>query len=146
EDGSWVLTATTTTSMSASGLSFTRSRHTGQLFTGPSGQVTAAAVTAALDAARVPFTGMLTAAAGDPDAPEDGIVVHSEESGAYMLRIPRARVRGATLVAMPAFAGARIVLDPLDQEDGEDEAVTAAGPSDTHQRVVAYVCASPVPV
>lgn len=52
----------------------------------------------------------ITAAAGDPDA-ADGEVLDSQRSGDYLMRITRGRVRGATLVTVPAFAGARITLD-----------------------------------
>ncbi|MEZ7005838.1 phage minor head protein [Streptomyces sp. AD55] len=144
-DGAWTFTATTTSSLSAAGTAFTRSRRTSQLITGPNGQVTAAAVRTALDGAGVEWTGQITAAAGDPDAPEDGVIVHTENSGDYLLRITRARVRGATLVSMPAYAGARIVLDPVDQEQA-GETVASAAPSDDHERVISYVRSSPVPL
>lgn len=52
----------------------------------------------------------LEAAAGDPDAAE-GAVIDRQQSGDYLMRITRARVRGATLVTIPAYAGARITLD-----------------------------------
>ena len=52
----------------------------------------------------------LSAAAGDPDA-VDGTVVDQQRSGDYLMRVTRARVRGATLVTIPAYAAARITLD-----------------------------------
>jgi 2'-5' RNA ligase len=52
----------------------------------------------------------LEAAAGDPDATE-GAVIDRQQSGDYLMRITRARVRGATLVTIPAYVGARITLD-----------------------------------
>ncbi|WP_060905544.1 phage minor head protein [Streptomyces scabiei] len=148
DDGGWMLTSSTAPAWTASGGHPARIRHTSQLITGPGGAVTAASVRAAFDGA-----GVLTAAAGDPDDPEAGVVVHSETSGDLLLRITRARLRGATLVAVPAYDRARIVLDPLDEEaeaaasaagDVEEPVVAATG--DTHQRVIAYVRACPAPV
>lgn len=52
----------------------------------------------------------IEAAAGDPDA-ADGVVVDGQKSGDYLMRITRGRIRGATLVTVPAFAAARITLD-----------------------------------
>jgi hypothetical protein len=51
----------------------------------------------------------IEAAAGDPGTV--GTVVDEMRSGDYLMRITRARVRGATLVTIPAYANARIVLD-----------------------------------
>lgn len=51
----------------------------------------------------------LVAAAGDPDV--DGTVVEKQSSGDYLMRITRGRMRGATLVAIPAYADAKIVLE-----------------------------------
>ncbi|MEU5834484.1 phage minor head protein [Streptomyces diacarni] len=142
DDGSVSLTAATAPEWTASGLTVSRSRHAVQLITGPGGTFTA-------DAVRTAFagTGALTAAAGDTDNPDSGTVVHSESSGDLLLRITRARVRGATLVAMPAYDRARIVLDEDDQEQEQPAPeVSAAGPGPDHHRVVAHVSASPVPV
>ncbi len=60
------------------------------------------------------------------------------------MRITRARLRGATLVAMPAFKDARIVLDPAEETAAVVPLVTATG--DTRDRVVSYVCTSPAAV
>lgn len=143
EDGAWMITASTSTQWAASGLAFTRDRHSVQLITTPGGQLSAAAVRAAF-AGR----GVLTAAAGDPDNPETGVVVHSEAAGDLLLRITRARVRGATLVAMPAYDQARIVLDPLSDEDAAASAApeTLEAASDIHRQVVAHVSAAPIAV
>ncbi|MEW2633348.1 phage minor head protein [Streptomyces sp. NPDC048389] len=141
-DDAWMITAQTAAEWTASGAALSRAQHAVQLITGPGGVVSAAALRAAFTT-----TGVLTAAAGDPDDPDGGVVVHSERTGDFLLRITRARVRGATLVAMPAYSRARIVLDPLeDEEEAAAAAVTAAGPSEAHHQVVAYVSASPVPV
>ncbi len=157
DDGSWTITAQPAAVWEASAGVLTRQRNTVELITGPGGQVTAGAVVAA-------FTGTgllperLTAAAGEPDDPDTGVVVHSETSGDFLVRITRARMRGATLVAVPAFAGARIVLDPLDEEETAASAVVRPDPvreaveevtaaaEETRRRVVAYVRSSPSPV
>lgn len=138
DDGSWAVTTTVTNEWTASGASLSRTTAGTQLLTGPGGRVSAAAVHAALAP-----TGTLTAAAGDRDT-DIGTVVHSESSGDLLMRVTRARLRGATLVAMPAYDRARIVLD--DPTDATAATVTAAGPSEAHLQVVAYVKASPMPV
>jgi 2'-5' RNA ligase len=144
DDGGYMITASTAPSWTAAGGHPARLRHTAQLITGPGGAVTASSVRAAFEGA-----GVLTAAAGDPDDPETGVVVHAESSGDLLLRITRARLRGATLVAMPAYDRARIVLDPLDEEEAAASAapapVTAAG-GNTQQRVITYVRGCPAPV
>lgn len=145
EDGALMLTASTTPEWTASGSALTRAQHSVQLITGPGGRISAAAV-------RQAFAGttVLTAAAGDPDDPDTGVVVHEEHAGDLLVRITSARLRGATLVSMPAYSGARIVLDPVDDGQGEETAAageqTAAGVSDTHRQIVAYVRASPIAV
>ncbi|MFE0763697.1 phage minor head protein [Streptomyces smyrnaeus] len=143
DDGSWALTATTITEWTASsGGALSRTTAGTQLFTEPDGRVSAAAVHAALGR-----TGTLTAAAGDRDT-DTGAVVHSESSGDLLMRVTRARLRGATLVAMPAYDRARIVLDdpPAEQPAPDEEMAAASGPSEAHMRVVRYVKAAPVPV
>ncbi|MEV6565873.1 phage minor head protein [Streptomyces kronopolitis] len=144
DDGAWAITATATAEWTASGTALCRTAAGTQLITGKDGRVPASAVRAALGP-----TGTLTAGAGEPDA-EDGTVLHSESTGDLLMRVTRARLRGATLVAMPAYADARIVLDNPPAEppaDDEDEPVAAAsGPSDAHMRVVTYVTVAPVPV
>ncbi|MFF4391449.1 phage minor head protein [Streptomyces sp. NPDC001552] len=143
-DGSWMLTATSMADWTASGAVLSRTASSAQLLTGEGGRVTAAAVHAALGG-----TGRLTAAAGDPDDQELGTVVHSESSGDLLMRITRARLRGATLVAMPAYDRARIVLDtmPEAEEDWDpEEEWAAAGPSPAQVRVIGFVQSAPVPV
>jgi hypothetical protein len=146
DDGSWMLSTTSTHGWTASagGTAMTRTAASVQLITGKDGRVSAAAVRAALGTA-----GVLTAAAGDPDT-TDGVVVHSEHSGDLLMRVTRARLRGATLVAMPAYDQARIVLDvrsePPRPEGDEDPLYAAAGPSAEHQAVVEYVRSAPIAV
>ncbi|MFJ7586966.1 phage minor head protein [Streptomyces sp. NPDC097617] len=141
-DGSWSLSANRLGEWTASGVALSRTAAGTQLITGPDGVVTAAAVRAALEG-----TGALTAAAGDRDS-DSGLVVHRESSGDLLMRVTRARLRGATLVAMPAYDRARIVLEeqssPVDYVGEEEWA--AAGPSPAHMRVVNYVKAAPVAV
>nr|WP_202471483.1 phage minor head protein [Streptomyces sp. SID8377] len=141
EDGAWMLTARSAADWAAAGIALSRSASAVQLITGPGGRVSR-------DAVRQAFagTGMLTAAAGDADDPE-GVVVHSEQAGDFLIRITRARMRGATLVAMPAYDRARIVIDPPgDQEEAAAAAVVAAASTDPHERVITYVSSSPLPV
>lgn len=92
----------------------------------------------------------LVAAAGDPDV-EGGAVVHTESSGDMLMRITRARVRGATLVTVPAFADARIVLAPAPEGaqpySARTHSLSAAGvPRTVRERVVHYVRHSFSPV
>jgi 2'-5' RNA ligase len=116
EDGSYAVTATGGGEWTASaGGTLARTNHTTQFITGPGGTMSLLPDVPAIRAA-------LTAAAGDPDNPEEGTVVHRESAGDYLVRITSARLRGATLVAMPAYDRARIVLDPLPQVP-EDEVV-----------------------
>jgi hypothetical protein len=111
-----------------------RTTHTVAWATDAGGRVTSpATLHAALTA-----SGILTAAAGDGDEP--GEVLFSESAGDYVMRITRGRVRGATLVSMPAFAGARITLDD------QPEVVADGAPSGRMREVVAYVATCPVPV
>ncbi|MFF3096813.1 phage minor head protein [Streptomyces cyaneofuscatus] len=147
-DGAWMITASTAPEWAASSANLSRAQRTVQLITGPGGVISAAAV-------RQAFTGsgVLRAAAGDADDPEGGVVVHSEKTGDFLLRITRARLRGATLVAMPAYNRARIVLDAVEQEaSAQPPSATplaqllAAAPGDMHWKVITYVSASPVAV
>lgn len=140
DDGSVVLSGSTRPSwVASSGTGMVRTRHDVQLITGPDGMVSRDAVRQALAG-----TGLLTAAAGDPDDPEAGQVIHTERAGDLLVRITRARLRGATLVAMPAYSRARIVLDDAVQAAGIPTDITAS--SDTHEQVITYVSTSPVPV
>ncbi|MFE3378711.1 phage minor head protein [Streptomyces anulatus] len=140
EDGSWMITASTTAEWTASGTALSRKQQAVQIITGPGGTISASAVR---DFAS---TGVLKAAAGDADDPEGGVVVHSERTGDFLLRITRARLRGATLVAMPAYSRARIVLTPTEEEATAAAGLMAAAPGEMHHRVVAYVSASPVAI
>lgn len=150
DDGAWAITASTGAEWTASGATLSRAQHSVQLITGPDGAVSAAALRQAFTA-----TGVLKAAAGDPDDPENGVVIHSERTGDFLIRITRARLRGATLVAMPAYNRARIVLDPAEEQASARPApsssadlaqLLAAAPGDVHWKVVAYVSASPIAV
>ncbi|MFC7791408.1 hypothetical protein [Streptomyces cinereoruber] len=143
-DGSWSLTTSRTDEWTASGASLARTGAVAQLLTGPGGVVSAAAVQRALGA-----TGTLTAAAGDRADQDGGTVVHRESSGDLLMRVTRARLRGATLVAMPAYDRARIVLDGLTAsatEEDVDEVQADGGPSPAQKRVVSFVKTSPQPV
>lgn len=139
-DGTYHLQAHTAPKWDVAGTSLVASSHTVDLYTGTDGTVSAAAVHAVLP-------GTVTAAAGDPDNTEHGTVVHTESSGDVLVRITRARVRGATLVSVPAFADARIVLDPEPAPAPADDAyVLAAAATTTRDKVITYVRTSPSPV
>lgn len=141
DDGSWIIRAQTRGEWTASGTGLTHSARTLQWITSPgSTAIPAAAVHDAFP--------HLTAAAGDPDQPENGTVVHSEKAGDVLMRIVRARVRGATLVAVPAFQDARITLDPRPAEpvDEPEPYALAAAATSARDQVTAYVRASQTPV
>lgn len=146
EDGSWAVTAETAADWTASAGALTRAAHRIQFITGPGGVIPADAVKAAFGQA-----GILTAAAGDPDAPDEGVVVWTENAGDFLCRITSARLRGATLVSVPAYDQARIVLDPAGataaaQVDTTAADLAAADLSETHLAVIGFVTGSPVPV
>lgn len=140
EDGSVMLSAATAAEWTASDGALSRNRYDLQLISGPGGILTASSIRHAFTG-----TGILTAAAGDPDNPDEGLVLHAQRSGDFLMRITRARLRGATLVAMPAFKDARIILDPpSDTTAAVQPVITAAG--ETRERVITYVCSSPAAV
>lgn len=64
--------------------------------------------------ASVSGTGVLPAiraAAGDPDSTDNGVLLMTDESGAWLERYTRLRIRGVTACAVAAFAGAYMELD-----------------------------------
>ncbi|MET8746876.1 phage minor head protein [Streptomyces sp. NPDC004728] len=136
-DGTWMISGRTGADWTASGTEMSQSARTFMMFTRPGGTITTAT-------ARHVFGDQLTAAAGDSD-PAEGTVFHEEKSGDFLVRITRARLRGATLVAMPAYDRARIVLDPPGQEQTASAPVTASA-KDDYDQVVTYIRSSPVPV
>ncbi|MEC3995166.1 phage minor head protein [Actinacidiphila sp. DG2A-62] len=145
-DGAWAMRATAPTrTWTAAGAALLRTGHTVEWTTAPDGTIPATAVRTALTAAGI----TLTAAAGDPDQPDQGEVVHSESAGDLLMRVTRARVRGATLVTLPAYNRARIVLDPP-----AEGTAAAARPAETelaasgtvHDQVVAHVSSAPIAV
>lgn len=135
-DGGWSLTGETRPTLTASGTATVIASRRVALLVAADGTVPADA---------------LTAAAGSPDA-ADGIVVDEQRSGDYLVRITRGRVRGATLVTIPAYANARIVLDDSDllaaasQVLVEDGHLTAASQSSDYDRVLRHVRRSNTPV
>src|SRR5690606_13441589 len=132
-EGGYRVRATHRVEHTASGTAV-RADHTVEWTTSPAGLVAGPALHAALTAA-----GVVTAAAGDADDAR-GEVLMAERAGDFLMRITRGRLRGATLVSMPAFAGARITLDAAE--------VTADGAPERGRmrEVIAYVATSPVPV
>ncbi|MFD3848176.1 phage minor head protein [Streptomyces microflavus] len=143
QDGSWMLSATLgdAWTASSSGIHLSRTQKAVQIITGPGGRVSAATVVDALGT-----LGVLTASAGDRADDGQGTVVHSEKSGDLLMRVTRARVRGATLVAMPAYDQARIVLDTRAETPEDEDLWASATQSDAQRRVVEYVRTSPAPV
>jgi 2'-5' RNA ligase len=97
-DGGWRLTGETEATWTASVSGTVGETSRVDILVGPDGTVPADAFE-------------LEAAAGDPG--NVGVVVDRQESGQYLMRITKARVRGATLVSIPAYADARIVLDDM---------------------------------
>ncbi|WP_228995228.1 hypothetical protein [Streptomyces sp. DH8] len=154
-DGSYSLTASSTSEWISAGASLARTGSHGTILTGPGGRVEASAVTRAFSHLGLEGTGTaVTAAAGDPNDEESGTVVHRESSGDLLMRVTRARVRGATLVSMPAYDTARIVLvdDPNPElaassgDEGGEDLAAGGGPSAAHLQVVAFVKSSAAPV
>ncbi|WP_019061705.1 phage minor head protein [Streptomyces prunicolor] len=137
DDGTWMISGRERAEWTASGVEMAHSARTTMLFTSPGGTISAAT-------ARRVFGNQLTAAAGESD-PGEGVVFHEEKSGDFLVRITRARLRGATLVSMPAYDKARIVLDPPGEQTASAPVLVAAS-GDSHERLVTYVRSSPTPV
>lgn len=122
---------------SASGTSFVTEAASMAFTVGPDGMVPAAAFE-------------LHAAAGDTAGV--GTVVDQQKSGDYLMKITRARVRGASLVTIPAYANARIVLDDpesLTASDGfpeYDDVAAALKTTTDYDRMLRHVRASKAPV
>lgn len=134
-DGGWRLTGETAASWTASG-------------TGTVGESARVDIVASADGLVPAEAFELEAAAGDGDA-VDGVVVDRQESGQYLMRITKARVRGATLVSIPAYADARIVLDDLSLFAAAGDDLSAGYTRSTaydYDRVVRSVRKSLVPV
>lgn len=127
-DGGYVLTGETEASWAASGASMVGESSRMSFHVTRDGRVPASAFT-------------ITSAAGDPDYA--GTVMERRESGEYLTRITRGRVRGATLVSIPAFADARIVLDDMSRFASVE--VTAAATDADYHRVVRFVMKSRTP-
>lgn len=85
----------------------------------------------------------IEAAAGD--AGPGGTVLDTQRSGDHLIRITRARLRGATLVNLPAFEGARIVLD-LDDPYALAASDVMPDQVGDYDRVVRYARKHVVPV
>lgn len=138
QSGAYQVIATTGPKWSAAGTTLVASSTTVEWHIDPDGSINRGSLTAA----------GITAAAGDPDTGDQGPVVHTESSGDLLMRIVRARVRGATLVSVPAFKDARIVLDPrpAPADAAEESYSLAAAAGTVRERVIAYVRTSPTPV
>lgn len=133
-DGGWHLTGETAAEWTASGTATVSESARVDIVVGPDGSVPASAF-------------QITAAAGDSG--DGGVVVETQLSDSYLMRITRARVRGATLVSIPAYSEARIVLDDASMfaTAVTPEAVTAAARNTSpYERVVRHVRKSLIPV
>ncbi len=78
---------------------------------------------------RYPRPDAIRAAAGDPDSTDSGVLLMEDESGAWLERYTRLRIRGVTACAVAAFAGAYLELDGEAAETDEEapaEEITAA--------------------
>lgn len=131
-DGGWRLTGETAADWTASVSGTMGESSRVDIVVGPDGRVPADAFE-------------LSAAAGDPGT--EGEVVQHQLSGDVLMRVTRARVRGATLVTIPAFADAAIVLeDPTLFASVSPDQVTAAAAASNYDRVVRHVRKSLIPV
>lgn len=83
----------------------------------------------------------IAAAAGDPDNTDAGVLLMEDESGAWLERYTRLRIRGVTACAVAAFAGAYLELEPA--EAGAEDA-TEPGTADSGAVVAAITAAAPV--
>lgn len=130
-DGGFLLTGETETEWITAGSSLASEASKVSFLVGPDGAVPAAA---------------FTAAAGDPVSVGEAAGLSSDSD--YLMRITSARVRGATLVSIPAFADARIVLDDTQPREYALAAATNqyAHGDPGYDRVVAYVQTSNGPV
>lgn len=139
-DGSWVVRGDVTPRLFAAGGSLMRSTRSVEFVTTSDGSIPTVALRQILAGAQI------TAAAGDPDDPTQGEVVHTESAGDMLMRITRGRVRGATLVAMPAYNRARIVLDPLPDQTAACPPPAEYSANEMFPKVIRYVATSPTPV
>lgn len=140
-DGSWQITASGFPNLTATlhpDESLVRTDTRVSVITDRNGLLSASAVYDALTAAGIAMDVRedVAAAAGDGDETEGMQVVQRMNAGDALMRITRARMRGATLVAVPAFADARIVLT---DEPAVAAPVAVAASSETMARVVDYV-------
>lgn len=133
-DGGWLLVGETEPELSASssGMGFMTESRRVSFAVGADGRVPGSLFD-------------FSAAAGDTDV-LDGVVVDQQHSGDYLMRITRARVRGATLVTIPAYANARIELDNPELFASAQDEVSAAAAVNDYDRVVRHVRKSLVPV
>lgn len=136
-DGGWSMRMTRSAGITASGQSVVSREEVLTVLTASDGRI-GRDVAARL----IPS---LAAAAGDPDPGADGEILETQKSGEYLMRITRARVRGATLVTLPAYSRARIVVDPETPGSGDvaatPEEVMAASTPDAYTQAVHAVWA-----
>lgn len=134
-DGGWMVEAETAEEWTASGTAMAGASTRVKFFTEDSGTLPTGSVLTA-------FGADLTAAAGDPDG--GGTVLGKESSGDVLVRITRARVRGATVVTIPAYATATIALEAPGQSPVQVELNASTG--DTQWEVIQAVRSSLTPM
>lgn len=89
----------------------------------------------------------LTAAAGDGDLAEDDMIVIGEQSmDEVLVRVTRARIRGATLVDIPAFDRAAIVLEAADDDESDGDAESSAEADRMDALLAAAIGSSSLPI
>lgn len=130
-DGGWRLTGQTEATWTASG-------------TTTMGESTSVDIVVGIDGA-IPAEAFEVAAAAGDGIPDEAVIVDRQESGQYLMKITKARVRGATLVPIPAYANARIILDETSMFACDDR-ITADAASNDYDRVVRHVRKSLLPV
>jgi 2'-5' RNA ligase len=129
-DGGWHLKGETATEYTASGASTVGESSRVDIVVDRDGRIPSDAF-------------QISAAAGDADV--QGEVIQRQMSGEVLMRITRARIRGATLVSIPAYADARIVLDDMSMFAAADT-VTASAAGNPYEVVVRCVRKSLTPM
>lgn len=136
-DGSWIVEGETAAEWTASGMTMAGASTRLRFFTESDGSLSLSTVLATFGAGPE----ALSAAAGDPDS--GGTVLETQSSGDVLMRITRARVRGATMVTIPAYAAATIALSSPGPQAGYE---LAASTGDTQWEIIQAVRSSLTPL
>lgn len=130
DGGGWRLTGESAASWTASG-------------TGTVGESSRVDIVAGADGTVPAGAFEVTAAAGDPG--DGGTVLERQLSGEVLMRVTRARIRGATLVTIPAYDRASITLDDVPLSAASRN-LTASAAGNAYDRVVRSVRKSLTPM